>query len=129
MTVGAVARQQASSERILRHFGQERSFQRYVATKDLDLGSQTWAVAGDPIVAASDWENRKTYKQDADGFRKVTSIERVLLVAKRPFVAAGTDLTSDWRVTIDGIERRIGSAVLDEDGEGDYVVRFSDHGR
>jgi hypothetical protein len=125
----ATLRLQESAGRLLEHFGAERSFQRYAATKDWNAGSETWSASGAPIVARSDYVTIRSMRAGSDnGDAKVLVAEQVLHVEIPPFAAIG-GLTDEYRFTdSSGVERRIESAVVDDD-QSVYVVRWTRGGR
>lgn len=104
------------------------SFQLYLATKDLEKGSETWSISGGPVLAAMarDMETRDRAGQDDDGDRKVRKRVEVWHVEIPAFEAVG-GLTDDYRPTIGGVERSIASLILSED-ETYHVVTLSTGG-
>lgn len=125
---GAVLRLQHAARRQFARYGGVRPFQRQVATKDWDAGSESWAPSGAPVNAACHWDEITVRKAGAQGGpATVTLRERVLLVEIPAFAAAG-GLTSDWSfVDFDDAEQRLASAVLSEDGTY-YIARLGSGG-
>jgi hypothetical protein len=127
---GAMLRLQYSARRLLIRYGGVRPFQLYVATKDLDAGSESWSASGDPVEAACALDEeviRKATDSFDGGGAKVTLRETVLHVEVPAFAALG-GLTSDWRWTdFEGVERLLQNIVLSEDGTY-YVARMGSGG-
>ena len=128
MPSAALQRLRRSARRLLIRFGGEETFQRYEATPDWDAGSESASAVGSPVKAAIARDEERTRKAGSgdDGDRKVAVSEEVWHVEVLAFDPGGLD--ASWRVTLDGVERRIASAVLCED-ETYYVVRLGTGGR
>lgn len=107
----AMKRLQASAARNLRRMGGTRVFREYAPVKDWEAGSEAWGPVGATVTAASQWTTTSVLR--ADGDSKVRATIRVLHVERPAF---GTrELTADWKFTEDGVEHRIGQAVLSDD--------------
>jgi hypothetical protein len=107
MTIAA-ERFKSSATRLIGHFGESRTFQRYALVQDLRRGSKTWTAA-ETVTAKTSIEQFSKDRQSS-----VTKTMRLLNVEAAPF---GTlQLDENWKMVLGARTIQIGSSVLSDDG-------------